>query len=211
MYPDDFPGGMVVTEKMPSSLETQPYGLHQPELIQLVLASNKLGSGGHIALAFSLAFSPPLLLRFHFGRSVRQLRCSPEAGAAGPCWLVLVEYEHKRKLKSERLKRNQAVHCSVVPTNTGTHLDSHHQTDQQSASSYPDMILDYPEAEQQTTEPETQGQKQGAEDLKDGQTSGQEKTVQAAQEEDSNAVKMGHKTVKTLRVQEVHKPARYKS
>ncbi|KAL7875347.1 hypothetical protein AOLI_G00103100 [Acnodon oligacanthus] len=41
---------------------------------------------------------------FRFGRSVRRLRCSPEAGAAGPCRLVRVECGRKRKLKSERLK-----------------------------------------------------------------------------------------------------------
>ncbi|KAL7878852.1 hypothetical protein AOLI_G00098260 [Acnodon oligacanthus] len=33
-----------------------------------------------------------------------QLRCSPVAGAAGPCRLVLVEYEHKRKLMSEMVE-----------------------------------------------------------------------------------------------------------
>ncbi|KAL7858317.1 hypothetical protein AOLI_G00184190 [Acnodon oligacanthus] len=55
------------------------------------LASSRLGCGGRVALTFSLACSPPLLPRFCFGSSVRRLCRSPEAGAARPCWLVLVE------------------------------------------------------------------------------------------------------------------------
>ncbi|KAL7834773.1 hypothetical protein SRHO_G00290200 [Serrasalmus rhombeus] len=139
----------------------------------------------------------------------------------GPVLCEVQGMRHRKVMHHDRLKpynsevtpawirrwRNQALQCSTVSTNTGTQLDLPHGTDQQPASSYPDMISDYPEAKQQT-QPETQGQKHGAEGLKDGQTSGQEKTVQAAQE-DSNAMKMGPKTVKTLRGQEVHKPYNY--
>ncbi|KAL7891087.1 hypothetical protein AOLI_G00005630 [Acnodon oligacanthus] len=73
-----------------------------------VRISNRLGSGGRVALAFSLACSPPILPHFRFGFSIRQLRCSPVTSAAVPCRLALVDYKRKRKLKSERLK----VYCT---------------------------------------------------------------------------------------------------
>ncbi|KAL6491500.1 hypothetical protein MHYP_G00018450 [Metynnis hypsauchen] len=40
MYPDDSPGGMVITEQMPSSIENHRNGLHQPEVRRLEFATD---------------------------------------------------------------------------------------------------------------------------------------------------------------------------